>query len=109
MHIFVFLKYQIFKIPSTSYWQAGPVWEVWWRSYFNNAKILSQEVLKPFTLVFNYNPNDLEKNLSEKNLKLAYSEDGKVWKILSNTLLNTTNKTIAIVTKKGGYYMLVSK
>ncbi len=96
-----------FRIPGTSFWQATPIYEVWWRSFFNSAKILSSEVQKPFTLVFKYNTDSFEKTLSEKALRLAYSTDGKKWKILPS-LLSTKNNTLATITKTGGYYMLVS-
>ena len=97
-----------FRIPGTNYWQTTSKYEVWWKAFSNNAQIVSTEVAKPFTLVFTYLPEAFEKNLSERNLKLAFSSDGKKWQILPRTILNTKNNTISVVTKSGGYYMLVS-
>jgi len=75
----------------------------------NDAKILPQEVLKPFTLVFNYKPTEIENNLSIENLTLAYSEDEIKWKILKNILHEKLKSELSIVTKQGGYYMLVGR
>lgn len=98
-----------FHIPGTMYWQASPMYEIWFKAFFNDARILPDEVRNPFVLALNYDPTKLESVLPEKNLKLAYSEDeGKVWSVLSNSVLDQLNNTVAVVTKDGGWYMLVS-
>jgi hypothetical protein len=98
---------KVFRIPSSFYWQTSPVYEIWHRAHSNNARILSQEVKKPFTIALNYLPSEVSNNLKEKNLRLAYSPNGKKWKIV-NSVLDIKNKTVATITKSGGYYMLVS-
>ncbi len=97
-----------FMLPDTNYWQAGSKLEIWWRSWFNGAKILPSEVVKPFTLIFKYDPAALENNIPEKSLRIAYSNDGKSWKII-NSILDTGKKQLAIVTKDGGYYIIVGR
>lgn len=96
------------KRVSGPYWQASGVYHVWYKSFFNDARILPEVISAPFLLAFRYDPAKLEPNLPEGNLKLAYSEDGEVWKVLPNSVLDMVNKTVAVVTKQGGYYMLVS-
>lgn len=98
-----------FRIPGTQYWQASDIFEYWWKAYYNDARILADEVQKPFIVSISYNPLTLEPNLPEKNLKLAYSGDeGKTWRVLPNSVLDQQNKSVATVTKNGGWYMLVS-
>lgn len=102
-------KTSTYKLPGSSYWQVGPRKEIWWKSDFNDAKILASEVNRPFTLLLKYNESDLGPNLPEKNLRLAYSaNNGKTWKVLTNYILDTKNNSIAIVTKQGGLFMFVS-
>jgi len=94
---------------SSSYWQASGIYNVWYKSYFNDARILADVVQEPFLIALKYDPNLLDPNLSEKNIKLAFSDnDGVSWKVLNNSVLDVVNKTVAVVTKNGGMYMLVS-
>ncbi len=95
-----------FKLPGTNYWQVGSKLEIWWKSQSNGAKIMSSEVAKPFTLIFKYAASALEKSINENSLKLAYSADGKKWKIVQS-ILDTKKKELIIITKNGGYYMIV--
>jgi hypothetical protein len=95
-----------FRLPNTSYWQVGPKTETWFKNSFNKSNILSSEIQKPITLIFKYDSSGLEKSISEKTLKLAYSVDGKKWKIVQS-ILDTKKKELYIVTKNGGYYMIV--
>ncbi|HET7098742.1 MAG TPA: hypothetical protein VFI61_00700 [Patescibacteria group bacterium] len=95
-----------FRLPNTNYWQVGGKEEVWWKSFANGAKILPSEVIKPFTLIFKYDQSALEKSIKETSLRLAYSTDGKSWKIIPSTL-DTVKNQLVIVTKQGGYYMIV--
>ncbi len=95
-----------FKLPNSKYWQVGPKQEVWWKSFSNGAKILPSEIKKTFTLIFKYDPAEFEKTINEKSLKLAYSLDGKKWKIVQS-VLDTKKRELIVVTKNGGYYMIV--
>lgn len=98
-----------FRLPGTQYWQSSDIFEYWWKAYYNDARILADEVQKPFIISLSYNPLTLEPTLPEKNLKLAYSSnEGKTWRILSRSVLDQENNTVATVTKEGGWYMLVS-
>lgn len=85
----------------------GSLYEVWWTSFQNNAKIIATDTLKPYTIAIPYKNIDLGKNVNEKKLKLGYSFDGKKWTILPS-VLDTKNKTVAVVTKNGGWYALVT-
>ncbi len=93
---------------SGAYWQASGIYNAWYKSFFNDAKIMPEVIATPYLLAIKYDPIKLDPNLPEGNLKLAYSQDGEVWKVLPNSVLDMVNKTVAVVTKQGGYYMLVS-
>lgn len=87
-------------------WQVSDVYDLWFKSFFNNAKILYPD--KPSIFAISYEKSQLGK-LPEASLKLAYSSDeGKTWKILPTSVLDKNNKTVAALTKNGGYYMLVA-
>jgi hypothetical protein len=53
-------------------------------------------------------PGDSTHPFNPKNLKLAYSPDGKTWSILPTSVVDIQNKTVAAIHKLGGYYMIVS-
>ncbi len=97
-----------FRITNTLYWQASDIYEVWFKSFFNDAKVLETEFKKPAIIALRYTPEAIEPILPIKNLKLAYSQDKLVWKVLANSVHDPINKTVSVVTKQGGYYMLVS-
>lgn len=98
-----------FNLPGTPWWQASDMHEIWWKALSNDARILSSEVKQPFIVALRYDPTNLDPNLPERNLRLAYSSDeGKTWKLVSHSVLDLHNKTVATVTKEGGWYMLVS-
>ncbi|MDO8488385.1 MAG: hypothetical protein Q7S31_03695 [bacterium] len=99
---------QAFNLPGTNYWQISPVYLLWWKSFFNDANILSSELNKPFIISLPYAISAYTPNLTLNNLKLAHSTDNKHWKVLANIIQNKNNKTIGLVTKNGGYYMIVA-
>ncbi|QQG44380.1 MAG: carboxypeptidase regulatory-like domain-containing protein [Candidatus Roizmanbacteria bacterium] len=89
-----------------SYWQVSDVYDLWFRSFFNDAKIIKP--LKTSIVAIKYNLTQLGK-LPENSLKLAYSEDnGKNWKILPTSVVDKKNKTVAALTTVKGYYMAVA-
>lgn len=96
----------VINYQGKKYSPLGVVYEVWWTSFHNNAKITVTNTLKPYTIAMPYKHIDLGKNINEKNLKLVYSIDGKKWTILPS-VLDVKNKTISVITKKGGLYALV--
>src|SRR5690606_25126672 len=99
----------VFNLPRTPWWQASDVHEIWWKAYANDARILTSEVKQPFIVALKYDPQHLDPNLPEQNLRLAYSADeGKTWRLVQNSVLDIENRTVATVTKEGGWYMLVS-
>lgn len=97
------------RFLGSGYWQASPVYEVWYKAFFNDAKVLPQVIAHPFILALKYDLATLDPNLPVANLKLAYSADeGKTWSLLPDSVLDRANQTVAVLTKKGGHYMLVS-
>ncbi len=89
-----------------NFWQVSDIYDLWLRSFFNDAKILKPE--KPSIVALKYTKNQLG-SLPEKSLKLAFSTNqGKTWKILPTSVLDKNNQTVAGLTKVGGYYMLVA-
>lgn len=89
-----------------SYWQVSHIYDLWFRSFFNDAKIV--DPLKPSIIAIRYNTNQLGK-LPEKSMKIAYSADeGKTWRILPTSVLDMKNKTVGALTITKGYYMAVA-
>jgi CSLREA domain-containing protein len=101
------LNGRVFRISGSQFWQASSVHRVTWRSFYNDAEVLAKEMKSPFILSMKYNPITLEKSLRERSLRLAYSTNGTSWKV-TNSVLDIKNKTVAILTKQNGYYMLVA-
>lgn len=100
----------VFRLPNTSYFQASAIHQIWHKAAANHAKILESEVNSPFIVALKYDPFTLDKNLNPKHLRLAYRSDSQSpWKVLRNSVLDQTNQTVAVVTKQGGDYMLVSR
>ncbi len=97
-----------YLIPKTQYWQTSPVYDLRWRSFVNQALVLSSEIKKSFIFAFHYRPSAIPPHLSEKNLKLAYSTDGQKWRLLNSSVLDRVNQTVSVVTKSSGYYLLVT-
>lgn len=87
-------------------WQVSDIHDLWFRAFFNNAKIVSP--LKPSIVAISYTKEQLG-GLPESSLVLAYSADeGKSWKILSTSIIDKKNKTVAALTNVGGQYMLIA-
>ncbi len=86
--------------------QISPVYYIVWRAFSNDAKII--EAAKPFIVSLNYHPEDIG-TFSEGQFKLAYSMDKQNWKILPNSVVNTTNTNVATTTTQTeGYYVIVA-
>lgn len=100
----------VFRLPNTRYFQASAIHQIWHKAAANHAKILESEVNSPFIVALKYDPFTLDKNLNPKHLRLAHRPDSQSpWKVLRNSVLDQTNQTVAVVTKQGGDYMLVSR
>ncbi|OGM07353.1 hypothetical protein A2130_02745 [Candidatus Woesebacteria bacterium GWC2_33_12] len=101
-----FLSSQVSNIIyNGNYTKIGSIQEIWYKAYapagYTPVKITQDLQKKPSIVSLSYTG-------TYKNLKIAYSLDGKIWKILSNSVIDTKNKTVAAITKLGGYYTLVS-
>jgi hypothetical protein len=103
----------------TTYWQVGNIQQMWLKTYppaGHSAAIVVRELQeKPSIVAFKYTdehlkpigrPND---RYNPKYFKIAYSLDGVNWKVLNNSVVDTTNKTVAVIDEIGGYYVLVNK
>lgn len=88
-----------------NYWQVSGVYDLSFKSFTNGDGITPA---KSSILALRYKKDELD-ILPENSLKLAVTLDGgKTWKILSNSVLDKNNNTVAAVTKVGGSYMLVA-
>ena len=89
-----------------SYWQVSDVYDLWFRSFFNDAKIINP--LRSSIVAIKYNKNQLGK-LPENSLVLAQSlNEGKTWKILPTSVVDKKNRTVAALSTVKGYYMAVA-
>ena len=95
-------------------WQIGNIYEVWFKDFYNGAKILPKIQSKPSIVALSFKNADLiisgkpGEIFDTKYLRLAHSEDGVTWRILSTSVVDTVNKTVAALHKVGGYYMIVA-
>jgi len=87
------------------YWQVSPVYDIWFKASFNDAKIVAPN--KDILISFGYRSYWLDQ-LPERSLKVAFSQDKDNWQILPTSVLDMGNKTVAALHKAGGYYMLVA-
>lgn len=94
------------SINARRYWTMGDAHELWYRSSFNQAKVL--ESSQPYIVALKYNPDQLGR-LNPRQLRLAYSEDGMRWKVLTESVVDPVNGTVAVVTKTGGWYRVVGR
>lgn len=96
------------------FFQVSPVYEIYYSSFFNDAKILSVLYAQPIILAIPYQTQDLlitglpGKSFNQKNLKIAFSTDKKTWKILPRSVVDLANKTVSVLDKPNGFYMLVA-
>lgn len=108
-------------IKGRTYWQVGNIMESWYKSYppkdsdKEAAKIIPEVQDKPSIIALSYTdldlikPGQVNKYYSASSFKLAHSVDGVNWKLLPNSVVDTVNKTVAAITKVGGYYMIVGR
>lgn len=94
-----------------SYWQLSKSYDIWLTSFHNGARVLKPS--KKSILALKYEvPQDLTIDgrfkFLEKNLRLAWSGDeGKTWKVLQSSAVDTTSKTVAMSGYIGGRYAIV--
>lgn len=87
-------------------WQVSDAYNLWFRSLFNNAKIIKPN--KPSIIAIKYTKEQVGK-LPEKTLKIAYSSnEGKTWRTLPTSIVDTTNRTVAALSNVTGRYMIVA-
>src|SRR3989344_5587942 len=88
-----------------AWWQITDAFSLWFRSQFNNAKIIKPS--KQSIVTIKYTKGDVGK-IPEKSLKIAYSKDeGKTWTILPTSVIDTINKTVSAISNVTGRYMVV--
>lgn len=100
-------------------WQVGKIQNIWFMGYpapnHSPAKIIPELQSKNSIIVLKYDdtylipPGFPNTKFVETKLKLAHSFDGKYWTILSSSVVDTINNTVAAVGKVGGYYMIVGR
>ncbi len=98
-------------VPSRS--GVGDIQQIWLTDVFNGARILPSLQTKPSIIALKYTDLQLVgragRKIPESRLRLAYSADGKRWTILSRSVVDPVNNTVAVIGKVGGYYMIVAR
>ena len=101
-------------------WQVGKILSVWYKAYPPGgsssapALIIPELQSKPSIISLSYTiPDivplgDISHPFNPQNFKIAHSFDGLKWTILSESVVDRVNMTVATVNKVGGYYMIVS-
>ena len=108
------------KTTKGIYWQVGNVQEIWYKAYApaadkTPARIIPDIQEKPSIVALSFKDLDLippgqpRFKFNPTLLKLAYSTDGSLWKILPSSVVDITNHTVAALHKVGGYYMVVGR
>lgn len=102
-------------------WQVGNLQKIFYKAYAPSGTTYDPAIIIPTLqqnssiISLSYSDNDLippgdpTHPFPEKLLKLAKSEDGITWTIMSSSVVDTVNNTVAAVDKVGGYYMIVGK
>jgi len=101
-------------------WQVGGIQQMWFKTYppkgsDKPAAIIIPELQShPSIIALGYSLSDLippgspNKPFKASGLKLAHSLDGSTWSILSTSVVDTSNRTVAALHKVGGFYMIVA-
>lgn len=102
--------------PQGTYFQMGTtLQEIWYDASITDgiAKIIPELQNKPSIISLSYTDRDLFTPgagwFPESSLVLAHSIDGITWTILSTSVVDTDNNTVAALHKVGGYYMIMMK
>lgn len=93
------------------YWQVTDVYEMWFRSFFNKARV--ENVRQQSIVVIPYTNDDLRVtasvSLPEASLKVVCSPDGgETWTMERSSSVDSSAKTVSALTKVGGGCMLMS-
>lgn len=107
-----------FKENKTIYWQIGNIQQMFYKAYPASGKeaavIIPEVQHKSSIIALKYNksqlipPGEPNTKFSELKLKLAHSTDGINWRIMSNSVVDPINNTVAAIDKLGGYYVIVA-
>ncbi|QQG41320.1 MAG: hypothetical protein HYV90_04085 [Candidatus Woesebacteria bacterium] len=103
-------KLQI-KISGREYSPIGYIQDIWFKAYPPNSSFQAIKITKdmqrlPSVLSLSYNNINI-KNSNPRNFVLTYSEDGVLWKVVENSVVDTVNKTVSVIAKIGGYYAII--
>lgn len=94
----------------SGYFQISDMYDVWMRKQADSSKIVNSD--KTWILSFLYDENWLftESGIlfPESSIKIAYATTYNGPWTLENSVINSTQNTVATITKKGGFYMLVA-
>lgn len=104
----------------STYWQVGSINAIWYKAYAGatdkaDAAIVPQLQQKPSILAVSYELEDLippgqpSSSFQPNTLKLAHSIDGIHWQLLPNSVIDTGNRTVAVIAPVGGYYTIVGR
>lgn len=90
-------------------WQVGDMWNVRVRNHENDDEISYRDTKKKFILAFPYTQEYLKTDqgvrFDENNLKLIRGETATgPWTVLNESVIDTVNKRISVVTNLGGHY-----
>ena len=107
-----------FKENKTIYWQIGNIQHMFYKAYPAAGKeaavIIPELQHKSSIIALKYNksqlipPGEPNTKFNELKLKLAHSMDGSNWRIMSNSVVDPINNTVAAIDKLGGYYVIVA-
>lgn len=109
------------KSSAGTRWQVGNVQFICYKAYpatgtdKEAAKIIPSLQKKSSIVALSYSTEHLtpvgqpKKKYNPKLFTLATSADGKTWKLLPSSVVDTVNRTVAALDKPCGYYMIVGR
>lgn len=108
-----------FREKGTIYWQVSDIQQIFYKAYPASGKdapiIIPELQSKDSIIALKYNDADLippgepDTRFNESTLRLAYSLDGINWSVMSSSVVDTTNNTVAAIGKVAGYYTIVGR
>src|SRR3989344_3484323 len=92
-------------------WQVSDLWEARVKYMVNNDQVSEYAAHKNYILAFPYTTQHLTTDqgvaIPQESLKLVRGETATgPWTVLSNCVIDQANKTVSVITNRGGFFMI---
>lgn len=98
-------------ISEQGLWQVSDMWDVRMKYMSNDNEVPTADTKRNFILAFPYTQDHLKTDqgirFDENNLKLLRGETAAgPWEVISSTVVDTSQKTVSIVTNQDGFFTI---